>query len=160
MWRRTGWRRSAFGGEAVIGPTGYQFWPLPVATMLDDFLRPPVDDMGTTGVLSMHYGGKMYRTPVDGKVGAKLPIGDTGIEVEIVGYYPDARPSPQGGFYSRSQRTSNPLLELKLHLPDGQSISQLAFARRPLLTNDGVTGNICPVRFWYHHRRCAADTWS
>ena len=141
---------TAFGGEAVIGPTGYHLWPLPVATMLND-LQPPVDDMGTTGVLSMHYGGKMYRTPMDGQVGTRFPIGDTGMEVEILGYYPDARPSPQGGFYSRSQRANNPLLELKLHLTNGQSISQLAFARRPLLTTDGVTGNVCPVRFWYHH---------
>ncbi len=142
---------TAFGGEAVIGPTGYQLWPLTVATMLEDFRQPPVDNLGSAGVLSMHHGGKMYRAPIDGQVGTRLPIGDTGMEVEITGYHPDARPSPQGGFYSRSQRARNPLLQLQLHLPEGHSMAQLAFARRPLLTTDGVTGDVCPVRFWYHH---------
>ncbi len=142
---------SAFGGEAVIGPTGYQFWPLSVASMLQDFLEPPTDGLGKKGILSMHYAGQMYRVSIDDHLGTRVPVGDTGIEVELVGYYPDARPAPQGGFYSRSERAKNPLLELKVHLKQGETISQIAFARRPLLTNDGVTGRVCPVRFWYHH---------
>ncbi len=139
------------GGEAILGPTGYQLWPLPVTTMLEDFERPPVESLGTFGVLSMHYQGRMYRVPIDGAVGTQLPVGETGVAVEVVHYYPDARPSPQGGFYSRSERPGNPLLELKVHLRDGQTMTAWAFAKRPLLTMEGVTGEVCPVRFWYHH---------
>ncbi len=141
-----------YGGEAVIGPTGYQLWPLQVPSMLEDFLRPPTEGLGKAGVLSMHYQGEMHRVSVDGRIGQSVPLGDTGIQVEIAAYHPDAKPKPDGGFFTRSERPRNPLLELKVNMPEGKEpLRQVAFAKRPLLVMDGVTGQICPVRFWYHH---------
>jgi len=140
-----------FGGEAVIGPTEYQLWSLPVETMTEDFLNPPTDP-GKSGTLAVHYEGRRYLVPVEENLQKRFPVGETGIEVEIVGYYPDSRPSPKGGFISRSDEPKNPLLELKVYFPgEAEPTSQIALARRPLLNMDGVRGKICPVRFWYHH---------
>lgn len=141
----------AFGGEAVIGPTASLIWPLPLDTMLEDFVSPPTE-LGNSGILSAHYGGRMYRIPIDGNVGGRVPLADSGIEIEIVAYFRDAKPAPDGSFFSRSDRPRNPLVELKIHEPGQRDPRrQVAFAKRPLLTLDGVYGNECPVRFWYHH---------
>lgn len=142
-----------FGGEAVIGPTLYQLWPLPTATMVEDFLHPPSGPGDQTlGTLSIHHAGKMYRVPVQGNVGKRVPLGETGIEVELVACFPDARPKLAGGFFSRSNQPRNPLLELKITFPDrAEPVRQIAFAKSPLVNLDGVHGSICPVRFWYHH---------
>jgi hypothetical protein len=48
---------SLFGGEAVIGPTMYRLWPLPVATMVEDFLHPPSAPETILGTLSIHHEG-------------------------------------------------------------------------------------------------------
>ena len=120
--------------------------------MLDDFLQPPSDNLGQAGVLSMHYGGQMYRVSVDENNGKRVPVGESGIEVEIVEYLPNAKPTPTGGFVSRGETPKNPVLELKLHHPDkDETLRQVAFAKRPLLNLDAVHGRDCPVRFWYHH---------
>ena len=143
---------SLFGGEAVIGPTMYQLWPLPVATMVEDFLHPPSEPGKTLGTLSMHHEGQMYRVPVDGNVGQRVSLGDTGVEVELVDCFLDAKPKQEGGFFSRSTQPRNPMLELKIYFPDrAEPVRQIAFAKSPLLNLDGVHGSICPVRFWYHH---------
>jgi hypothetical protein len=141
-----------FGGEAVIGPTHYELLPLPAETMLDDFLNPPTEQPGRSGILSMHYQGQMLRVPVADRLGQKIPLGDSGLAVEIVEYLANARPTPSGRFASRDDRPKNPLLELKVYEPgQEQPLRQLAFAKRPLLTLDGVHGRECPVKFWYHH---------
>jgi hypothetical protein len=142
---------SLFGGEAVIGPTAYQLWPLPLETMVEDFLDPPQDPAGA-GILSMHYEGRMVRVPVAENVGRTIPLGDTGVAVEIIAYLADARPGPNGRFLARSEQPRNPLVELKVHLPgEDEPTRQVAFAKLPLLNLDGVYGRICPVRFWFHH---------
>jgi hypothetical protein len=143
---------SVFGGEAVIGPTKYDLLPIPVESMLDDFLQPPTDDLGQAGVLSIHYDGQMHRVSVDENKGKRVPVGDSGFEVEIVEYLPNARPTPTGGFVSRGEEPKNPVLELKIHQKDKEEpLRQVAFAKRPLLNLDAVHGSSCPVRFWYHH---------
>ena len=144
---------SVYGGEAVIGPTKFDLLPITVDSMLEDFVDPPTDELGAAGVLSMHYEGKMYRFRIDDKRGQKVSLGDSGVEVEIVDYYPDGRPTPDGrSFLSRSDKPRNPVLELKIYLPGADAPSrQLAFARSPLLNLDGVYGRECPVKFWYHH---------
>jgi len=142
---------NAFGGEAIIGPTKYDLLPLPVATMREDFVEPPLDLAGA-GVLSVHYAGRLQRIQVDGNMGRRIEIGERGAAVEIVQYLPDAKPTPKGGFVSVSTKPRNPLLELNVHLPGReQPTRQVAFASRPLLNLDGVHGEICPVKFWYHH---------
>ncbi len=144
---------SAYGGEVLVGPTRYALLPLPVESMLQDFLQPPTDDLGTAGVLSMHFNGQMYRARIDDQQGQTVPLGDSGASVEIVDYYPDAKPMPDGRkFVARSDKPRNPVLELRVHLPgEKEPIRQLAFAKAPLLNLDGVFGRVCPVKFWYHH---------
>ena len=61
---------SAYGGEVLIGPTRYVLLPIAVESMLQDFLYPPSDTLGQAGVLSMHYGGQMYRVSIDEKWGS------------------------------------------------------------------------------------------
>lgn len=140
-----------YGGEAVIGPTAYQLWSLPLETMVEDFLDPPQLPAGA-GILSMHHEGRMVRVPVGENVGRRIPLGDSGIAVEIVAYLADARPGPDGRFLARSDQPRNPLVELKVHLPgEAEPMRQVAFAKLPLLTLDGVYGRVCPVRFWFHH---------
>jgi hypothetical protein len=113
---------------------------------------PVTPDSWQSGVLSMHYEGKTYRVPVHGNVGKKIPVGESGILVEIVKYLPDAEPGPKVQFTSRGEEPKNPLLDLLLHLPGQQkALRQLAFAKAPFLTLDGVHGRRCPVRFWYYH---------
>jgi len=142
---------NVFGGEAIIGPTKYELLPLPVATMREDFVKPPRELTGA-GVLAVHYAGRQQRIPVDGNVGRRIAIDDGGVTLEIVQYLPDAKPTPRGGFVSASTKPRNPLLELNVYLPGRkQPTRQVAFALRPLLNLDGVHGEVCPVRFWYHH---------
>ena len=95
---------SAYGGEVLIGPTRYTLLPISVESMLQDFLQPPTDDLGTAGVLSMHYGGQMYRVKIDEKKGQTVPLGDSGVAVEIVDYYPDAKPMPDGRKFRGAER--------------------------------------------------------
>ena len=144
---------STYGGEVLVGPTRYALLPIPVESMLQDFLQPPTDDLGTAGVLSMHFDGKMYRARIDDQKGKTVPLGDSGVSVEIVDYYADAKPTPNGRqFVARSDKPRNPILELRVHLPGAaEPIRQLAFAKVPLLNLDGVSGHVCPVKFWYHH---------
>ena len=86
--------------------------------MLQDFLQPPTDDLGTAGVLSMHFSGQMYRARIDEQKGQTIPLGDSGVSVEIVDYYADAKPMPDGRkFVARSDKPRNPVLELRVHLP-------------------------------------------
>ena len=142
---------NVFGGEAIVGPTRHELLPLSAASLAEDFLQPP-EDCGRSGVLSVHYQGRMRRIAVDGNRGVRIELAADGAAVEIVDYLPDAKPTPQGGFVSVSDNPRNPVVELKVYLPgQGLPLRQLAFALRPLLNLDAVHGEICPVKFWYHH---------
>lgn len=142
---------NTYGGEAIVGPTRYELWPLPLASLTEDFLRPP-PDLGRAGVLSIHHAGRMTRISVDENLQRRIALDEHGLAVEIATYLPDAKPTPKGGFVSVSSRPRNPLLELKVYLPGRpQPLRQVAFALRPLLNLDAVQGEVCPVRFWYHH---------
>jgi hypothetical protein len=143
---------SMFGGEVVIGPTKYDLLPIPVPSMLEDFLDPPGADTDPAGVLSIHYDGQMQRVSISDQEGRRLPLGNDGLEVEIVKYLPNARPTMEGEFVSRGEQPKNPVLELKVHRPDQtEPLRQLAFAKQPLLNLDAVHGRVSPVKFWYHH---------
>ena len=122
--------------------------------MLEDFVSPPAADTkkNPDGILSLHYGGRMYRIPVRENVGKKVPVGKSDLRVEIVSYLPDARPDAAAHFKSISQQPKNPMLELKVHVPGkDKPTRQIAFAKNPLLNLDGMHGWNCPVKFWYHH---------
>jgi hypothetical protein len=47
---------------------------------------------------------------------------------------------------------------LRVHLPGkDQPMRQIAFAKLPLLSLDGIHGWNCPVKFWYHHPAVAPE---
>ena len=141
-----------FGNSMFVGPSRFVLLPASSASMLKDFIEPPADNADKDGVLSMHYKDRMYRVTVRENVGQKLPVGESGISVEIVKYLANAKPGRKGQFTSRGDEPKNPLLELRVHLPDqDKPIRQIAFAKCPFLNLDGVHGWECPVKFWYHH---------
>ena len=141
-----------FVDEVFLGPLKLGFQRVSAASMLEDFTSPPTGGGATDGVLSMHYDGRMYRVPVKENLGKKVAVGESDIRVEIVSYLPDARPDATAHFTTASQQPNNPLLELKVYLPGkSQPLRQIAFAKNPLLSLDGIHGWNCPVKFWYHH---------
>ena len=143
---------SQFGGEEYFGQVRCSLLPATSETLLKDFIEPPEAKKDSDGVLSMHYDGKMVRVDVRESLGKKIPLGDSGISVEIVDYIPDAAPGTAGKFVSRSNQPRNPLLNLLVYLPgEKEPVRQIAFAKLPLLNLDGVNGRELPVKFWYHH---------
>ena len=141
-----------FGGEFSIGPARFLLNQAKSASMLEDFLKPPGKDMDKQGVLSMHYQGRMYRIPVSANVGKKVPVGESKLSVEIVKYLANAQPDEQAQFTSQGDQPDNPMLELRVYLPDAKEPArQIAFAKHPLLNLDGMHGWNSPVKFWYHH---------
>ena len=147
-----------FGSAEQIGPAQFEFYRLRVATMLDDFLKPPAaGEMDASGVLSIHFDGKVQRIPVGPNVGKKIPLGDGKVSVEVVEYLPNAKPGPAKpgavvNFVSEGTEPKNPLLELRIHV-DGKEepLRQIAFANDPFRSFDGMHGRSYPVLFWYHH---------
>ena len=132
-----------FAEEPFLGPIQLSFDRAATDSMLADFINPPTKDMGkdSAGVLSMHYEGRMYRIPVRENIGKKVPVGKSGISVEILSYLPDARPDSAAHFTTASQEPNNPLLELKIYVPGkDQPQRQIAFAKKPLLNLDGIHG--------------------
>jgi hypothetical protein len=143
---------TSFGGQAVIGPTMYDVLPITEQSMVQDFLQPPAEGLGQAGILSMHCGGQMIRVPIDERVGERVSVGNDGMEVEIVEYLPNARPTVTGKFASHGTAPKNPVVELQVYQPGQEKpLRQVAFAKRPLLNLDAVNGHPCPVKFWYHH---------
>jgi len=149
---------SQFGGETVLGPTHYDLWPVPVATMVQDFLEPPTDNLGEKGILSVHHGGRLQRYRVEDFLDKPILLEESGIKVEIAEYLPNARPTAGGSFISPGTQPKNPLLELRILLPhEGTARRQIAFAKLPLLTLDAVHGIDFPVKFWYHHPQISPE---
>ena len=145
-----------YGGEIRIGSTRFRSLPATSDTLVEDFLQPPETDKDSIGILSMHYEGKMHRVAVRENLGKKVPLGESGVEVELVEYLPDAMGGAGGRFASRSDKPRNPFLELLVHLPNKeQPARQITFSNRPFLNLDGVSGRRLPVKFWYHHPAAA-----
>ena len=84
-------------------------------------------------------------------MGKKVAAGEHGPTVEIAEYLPNARPGNSGRFLSAGEDPQNPMLELRVYMPGGKEpIRQIAFAAA-VLNLDGIHGQNCPVKFWYHH---------
>lgn len=140
-----------FGTKPTENQPAFQLLEAPVASMVDDFLNP-VDKAESEGVLSVHYDGKVYPVPVKQNVGKKVPIGESGVSVEIAEYFANAAAGGGGQFTSAGAVPKNPLLRLKVYLPDEKEpIPEIAFARSPLVNYALMRGQSCPVRFWYRH---------
>jgi len=140
-----------FGGRPVSQSPNFDLQQAPLASMLDDFLKP-VDIVEGKGLLSVHHNNRVYPVFVEENLNKKVPIGDSGISVEIGAYYANAVSEGGGRFTSAGAAPKNPMLQLQIHLGDGKEpISEIAFAKNPLVSYELMRGQACPVKFWYHH---------
>jgi len=140
------------GGAIALAQMAVSLLPAASEAMLEDFLHPPKLEKNPTGILSIHYEGEMHRIDVGESLGKKVAVGESGIEVEIVEYLPDAKGSGNGRFVSASNMPRNPLLELLVYLPGATTPArEIAIAKVPSLSLDGVLRRVLPVKFWYHH---------
>jgi hypothetical protein len=107
-------------------------------------------------VLSVHYQNRIYPIPVDDNLGKKVPVGDSGLALEIADYYANAL-SEKGQFTSRGDEPKNPMLRLQVYPPgQEQPISEIAYAKMPFVTFASIKNQACPAEFWYHHPAVAA----
>jgi ABC-type transport system involved in cytochrome c biogenesis permease subunit len=170
------------GGEpavrfAIAGPTGKMMpeaWlasePLggpglgkveiisaPLDSMREDFVNPPSKEDDPDGILAIHCDGRTQRIPVSTNIGKKVALEGSKIEVEIVNYYANAKLRGTAQFESAGDEPKNPVLDLKVYLPDQKEpIRELAFAKSPLMSLAAMHGKETPVRFWYHQPAYAA----
>jgi hypothetical protein len=122
-----------------------------VASLRDEFLKPPALKPGR-GILSAHYKDRVFPIPVDGSTGKRVPLGDTGLAVEIVEYFASAK-SDKEKSKSEGALPKYPMLQLRIHVPERkQPISEVAHANHPFLSFGMIhKKQDCPVKFWYHH---------
>lgn len=145
-----------FGSPTVAGGPNLSIEQASVQSLRESFLEPPSLKPGSQGILAIHYKDRVYHFPVDGNLGKKLPVGDSGLAVEIVEYYANAM-SNKGKFSSVGAEPKNPMLRLQVHAPDRkQPISEIAYANRPFVNYEAIKKQPCPVKFWYHHPAAAA----
>ncbi len=141
-----------YGAEALFGPIAIRLQRTTSDAMLADFLHPTDKDLGEKGVLTVYYKESVERVLVDQHLGQAVKIGDTGAKVELVQYLSNAKLDAAGRFQSVGNDVRNPLVELKIELPDDkQPFRQVSYAKSPLLNFDGVYERECPVKFRYQH---------
>jgi hypothetical protein len=141
-----------FGDAVALGPVRIQLERAVNDRMAEDFLEPRIKELGDKGLLVMYLGNAVERVLLDEQIGQKIALGNTGVSVEIIEYLPHASPDALGKFTSKSDQPKNPMVELRVHLPDEQQpLRQIAFAKDPLLNLDGVYSRVCPVKFRFYH---------
>lgn len=141
-----------FDRPPIEEKTNVSFRLASVSSLRDDFLQPPPVMPGSRGILSVHHKDRVYRIPVDGNTGKNVPVGDSGLTVEIVGYYANAKISKEQ-YKSEGAEPKNPMLQLRVHAPgQKQPIPEVAYANRPFVNFGAIhRKQECPVKFWYHH---------
>lgn len=147
-----------FGDEIFGGPVRLQLRRASSQAMVDNFLKPPTENLGKKGLLLAYYKDRVASIAVDENLGNKVPLGDTGMAVEIAEYMANAKPDMNHRFRSAGDEPHNPLLELRVHEPGKEAMRQLAFAKSPLLNLDPVHGRACPVKFHYLHPAVQSGT--
>jgi hypothetical protein len=146
-----------FGGGLSYGSLKLELQKAGMNSLVEEFLHPP-ENMDKDGVLAIHYQNWQDRIPVSENLGKKIPVGDSGIEVEITDYLPNAQSAGAGASASTSIEPLNPRLNLQIYMPGQETpLRQIAFAKQPLLNFEQMHGDACPVKFWYHHPAIAAD---
>jgi hypothetical protein len=141
-----------FGDAVAVRSVRLQLQQAVTDQMLDDFLHPSVDNLGEKGLLLMYLGDAVQRVPLDNYAGRRIPVGNSGVAVEIVDYLPNAVPDRMGNFASKNDQPKNPMVELRVYLPgEDRPLRQVAFAKDPLLNLDGVYARVCPVKFRFQH---------
>ncbi|MCH5377438.1 MAG: cytochrome c biogenesis protein ResB, partial [Planctomycetes bacterium] len=140
-----------FGSPPVPGETHISIHRAFAQSLAEDFLHPPSVKPGTLGLLSVHCENRIYTIPVDDNIGKRVPVGEHGLEVEIVEYYANAF-SKKGEFVSRGTEPKNPMLQLQVYAPDQEKpISEIAYANQPFINLASIRNQECPAEFWYHH---------
>jgi hypothetical protein len=141
-----------FGEALLVGPIRVQLQRAANRAMLAEFQNPAPRAPSDDGLLTACFQDVVEQILVKGNTGQKFAIGNTGASVEIVEYLPNARPEQMGRFVTKGDEPKNPMLELRVHLPDEKApIRQVAFAKDALLNLDGVYARQCPVKFRYRH---------
>jgi hypothetical protein len=147
-----------FGGPPPPGQLNVSIAQASVPSLLDDFLQPPKVQPASRGVLSAHYKDRVYTFPVDGNIGKTLPVGDSGLTVEIVESYANAK-LKKDQFISEGNEPKNPMLRLRVRAPgQKEPISEIAYANQPFVNYESTRKQACPVKFWYHHPATTAAT--
>ncbi len=145
-----------FGSPVAAGETGVSIHRAFAQSLREDFLHPPPVKPGTRGVLSVHYQNRIYPIPVDDNLGKKVPVGDSGLALEIADYYANAL-SEKGQFTSRGDEPKNPMLRLQVYPPgQEQPITEIAYAKMPFVNFASIKNQACPAEFWYHHPAATA----
>jgi hypothetical protein len=127
--------------------------------MLADFLRPAERELGEKGLVTMYYRDHVQQAAVDEQVGKTIELAETGVKVELVHYLAEAKLDAAGKFQPISEEPRNPLVELRVQVPDeDEPFRQVAFAKSPLLNLDGVYDRVCPVKFVYQHPKFQQST--
>ena len=141
-----------FGDDGVAGPFRVQLRRASSRAMLDDFQKPPTDNLGKKGLLLAYYKDQVKHIAVDENLGKKVVFDDTGAAVEIVEYMPNAEGNGdlQNHFHTVGEKPRNPMLELKVHEPGKNPMRQVAFAKK-LLNLDPDYEQPCPMKFHYVH---------
>ena len=148
---------SRFGGSAAVGSAKVEFRQAEADTMLDDFLHPPASEgLDPPGLLSIHYRGKVEHVAVSKSLGKKCPL-PGGASVEITAYMPNAKLQADGSFVNVGPMPVHPALELKVYLP-GEKNPIRQYTRPSFANPDGMRTVSCPVKFWYHHPKVAAES--
>ena len=148
-----------FGEALLVGPIRVQLQRAVHDGVLADFLNPAPATPDGDGLLTAYYRDAVEHVAVKDNVGRKVPIGHSGASLEIVEYLPNARPDKMGSFTSKGDLPGNPMLELRVHLPNAnEPLRQIAFAKDPLLNLDGVYARECPVQFRYRHPAVKLET--
>jgi len=141
-----------FGDAVSLGPLRLQLERAATDRMLDDFVRPPVEKLGERGLVAMYYDDVVEHAALDTQLGQRIPLGETGVEVEIARFLPNAKPDRMGQFTTQGDEPKNPMVELQVHIPgEDEPLRQIAFAKDALLNLNGVYRRTCPVKFRLHH---------
>ncbi|MFO0817515.1 MAG: hypothetical protein U1A77_06210 [Pirellulales bacterium] len=146
-----------YGDELVVGPLIVRLEPSLSRAYVDDFLAPTPkaereSQWGKAGRLRIYFKDERKQLDVQEQLNQRIPIGDSGVAVQIVRYLPHARPDAHGRFHPGGEEPRNPVVEIDVYLPgEEKPRRQLAFAKQPLLTLDGVAGAVCPVKFRFDH---------
>jgi hypothetical protein len=148
-----------FGEAMLVGPIRVQLQRAANPAMVADFLNPSPAAVDGDGIVTACFQDAIEQVAVKDNIGKRIPIGRTGASLEIVEFLPNARPDNMGRFVSKGEAPTNPMLELRVHLPEeNEPLRQIAFAKDGLLNLDGVYARECPVKFRYRHPAVNRDS--
>lgn len=107
-----------------VGGGQFEFLGFCPEPLLDEFLKPPADDLrGAQGQVVVRLGNENLRLNVAEQMGKKNPLGGSGWQVQLNRYLPALRSREE------SSKPNDPAVELTLIPPTGKPIPYLLPAR-------------------------------